>query len=72
MSIPIKDNSNLLRDTENNAILGSNSSYDEFIRKSNENIKIENSFQHLMIKMNEINDRMGRIEIILSELLRIK
>ena len=72
MSIPIKDNSNLLRDTENNAILGSNSSYDEFIRKSNEKIKIENSFQHLMIKMNEINDRMGRIEIILSELLRIK
>jgi hypothetical protein len=72
MNIPIKDNSNLLRDTENNAILGSNSSYDEFIRKSNEKIKIENSFQHLMIKMNEINDRMGRIEIILSELLRIK
>lgn len=72
MNIPIKDNSNLLRDTESNAVLGSNSSYEEFIKQSKEKIKIDNNFQHLMIKMNEIGDRMERIENILSELLRIR
>ena len=66
MDIPIKNNSNLIRDVENNAILGSNTSYEEFIKRRKEKKELEGVFQDMMSRIDDIDNRLQSIERLLN------
>jgi len=63
----IKDNPNLIRDTETEAVLGDSQSYENFIKKAKNKKKEEYLMRRIFLDIENIKDRLSCLEEKINE-----